>query len=52
MKKTGHLLRQVRSVMPDFLKDVWLWTIEEAWRKKLWWYGWVFHSSLADSLDK
>ena len=27
--------------MPDFLKDVWFWTIEEALEKEIWWYAWV-----------
>ena len=25
--------------MPDFLKDVWFWTIEEALEKEIWWYA-------------
>ena len=27
--------------MPDFLKDVWFWTIEEALGKEIWWYSWA-----------
>ena len=27
--------------MPDFPKDVWFWTIEEALEKEIWWYAWV-----------
>ena len=25
--------------MPDFLKDVWFWTVEEALEKEIWWYA-------------
>ena len=28
--------------MPKFLENFWLWTIEDAIQKELWWYGWVF----------
>ena len=28
--------------MPEFLENFWLWTIEDAIQKELWWYGWVF----------
>ena len=27
--------------MPDFLKDVRFWTIEEALEKEIWWYAWA-----------
>ena len=27
--------------MPEHLKNFWLWTIEEAVKEELWWYGWV-----------
>ena len=27
--------------MPEFLKDVWFWTIEEALEKEIWWYAWA-----------
>ena len=28
--------------MPEFLENFWLWTIEDAVQKELWWYGWAF----------
>ena len=27
--------------MPDFPKDVWFWTIEEALQQEIWWYAWA-----------
>ena len=27
--------------MPDFLKDVWFWTVEEALQQEIWWYAWA-----------
>ena len=27
--------------MPEHLKNFWLWTIEEAVKEELWWYGWA-----------